>query len=107
VYGRTRNRNDQHSIILPNIRLHSGAGDVIVAIDGRPVRNLFDLTSLLDERNVGDTVEVSRAAAAPRPWLLHSGVDGVLLLSASSMLRRWGVGQGCSCSIGSEAWQAV
>ena len=35
------------------------AGDVIVAIDGRPVRNLFDLTSLLDERSPGDAVEVA------------------------------------------------
>ena len=31
-----------------------------MAIDGRPVRNLFDLTSLLDERSVGDNVEVGR-----------------------------------------------
>lgn len=29
-----------------------------MAIDGRPVRNLFDLTSLLDERSAGDTVQV-------------------------------------------------
>ena len=34
------------------------AGDVIVAVDGSPVRNLFDLTSILDERSVGDTVEI-------------------------------------------------
>ena len=31
---------------------------MIVAVDGQPVRNLFDLTSLLDERAVGDVVEV-------------------------------------------------
>lgn len=29
-----------------------------MAVDGQPVRNLFDLTSLLDERAVGDVVEV-------------------------------------------------
>lgn len=29
-----------------------------MAIDGRPVRNVFDLTSLLDERRVGEAVEV-------------------------------------------------
>ncbi len=31
---------------------------MIVAVDGKSVRNLFDLTSLLDERSVGDAVEV-------------------------------------------------
>ncbi|PRW59774.1 protease Do-like chloroplastic isoform X1 [Chlorella sorokiniana] len=46
--------------LLPTRRGLGGIvpGDVIVAIDGRPVRNLFDLTSQLDERSVGDTVEV-------------------------------------------------
>ncbi len=34
------------------------AGDVIVSLAGRPVRNLFDLTSILDEADVGDEVEV-------------------------------------------------
>ena len=31
---------------------------MIVAIDGKPVRNLFDLTTLLDAKSVGDSVEV-------------------------------------------------
>ncbi|EFN53304.1 hypothetical protein CHLNCDRAFT_25936 [Chlorella variabilis] len=46
--------------LLPTRRGLGGivAGDVIVAVDGQPVRNLFDLTSLLDERAVGDVVEV-------------------------------------------------
>lgn len=34
------------------------AGDVIVSLAGRPVRDLFDLTSILDEADVGDEVEV-------------------------------------------------
>lgn len=34
------------------------AGDVIVAVDGKPVRSLFDLSTLLDERSPGDTVQV-------------------------------------------------
>lgn len=41
-----------------------------MAIDGRPVRNLFDLTSQLDERNVGDTVEVR--GRFHKPLLLHA-----------------------------------
>lgn len=47
-----------------------------MAIDGRPVRNLFDLTSLLDERSVGDNVEV----------MLESLL--VLLLAAAGQLRQ-------------------
>ena len=30
---------------------------MIVAVDGRPVRNLFDLTALLDEKAPGDAVQ--------------------------------------------------
>jgi S1-C subfamily serine protease len=42
---------------------------VVVAIDGTPVRNLFDLTSLLDERSVGEEVEVAalRGVDGPAP----------------------------------------
>jgi S1-C subfamily serine protease len=31
---------------------------VIVAIDGKPVRNMFDLTTLLDVKSAGETVEL-------------------------------------------------
>jgi S1-C subfamily serine protease len=31
---------------------------VIVAIDGKPVRNLFELSNALDERAAGEVVEV-------------------------------------------------
>ncbi len=55
-----------HPTSPPAIRPHCAplprsapSGDVIVAIDGAPVRNLFDLTSLLDEHSVGDEVEVA------------------------------------------------
>ncbi|KAL4431590.1 hypothetical protein ABPG77_001432 [Micractinium sp. CCAP 211/92] len=46
--------------LLPTRRGLGGvvAGDVIVSLAGRPVRNLFDLTSILDETDVGDEVEV-------------------------------------------------
>lgn len=79
-----------------------------MAIDGRPVRNLFDLTSLLDERNVGDAVEVGRPAA-PQTWVLHSAVPGLALLSASFMLHRGSgsVDEGALAGSGSEAWQPV
>jgi S1-C subfamily serine protease len=33
-------------------------GDVIVSIDGKRVRDAFDLSALLDARGVGDTVEL-------------------------------------------------
>lgn len=64
---------------LPAASPTNAAGDVVVAIDGRPVRSLFDLTSLLDERNVGDTVEVRRhtlglaCASKSSSFRLHSG----------------------------------
>ena len=42
-------RNPQGDVIL---------GDVIVGIDQEPVGSLNDLTRLLDQHNVGDTVHV-------------------------------------------------
>ncbi|KAI3436238.1 hypothetical protein D9Q98_002292 [Chlorella vulgaris] len=46
--------------LLPTRRGLGGivAGDVIVAIDGKPVRNLFELSNALDERAAGEVVEV-------------------------------------------------
>lgn len=63
-YGRAGHIKKTHitaGVCLPALRLGTApslAGDVIVSLDGRPVRNLFDLTSILDEASVGDEVEV-------------------------------------------------
>ena len=45
---------------LRGVDLNSGAlGDLIVAVDGKPVRRLSDLTDLLEEAGVGKTVRLS------------------------------------------------
>jgi S1-C subfamily serine protease len=45
---------------LRGVDLNSGAlGDLIVALDGKPVRRLSDLTDLLEEAGVGKTVRLS------------------------------------------------
>lgn len=60
--------------LLPTRRGLGGvvAGDVIVAIGGKPVRSLFDLSQILDEATVGEEVEVRALrgvdqSAAPEP----------------------------------------
>lgn len=91
------------SSVLNTPFLPAVPGDVIVAIDGKPVRNLFDLTSLLDERSVGDVVEVSRCAlrcARRGQWpLLGCGAEGRVrhslnLCAAASRL--WAAGAGAA-----------
>mmetsp|Transcript_32256 Transcript_32256/g.71381 ORF Transcript_32256/g.71381 Transcript_32256/m.71381 type:complete len:448 (+) Transcript_32256:128-1471(+) len=51
-------------------------GDIIVALNGRPIKKQSDLYAVLDGMQVGDAVEVTLERPEGRPWQQQGGSNG-------------------------------